>query len=67
MTTDFLKDLLTPLILWVNEKKFNKRKLNALEKKGRFDPDLATFWMCGNIIAAGKNNTIIRFIPKLIQ
>ena len=44
-----------------------KRKLNALEKKGRFDPDLATFWMCGNIIAAGKNNTIIRFIPKLIQ
>jgi hypothetical protein len=22
--------------------------------------------MCGNIIAAGKNNTIIRFIPKLM-
>jgi hypothetical protein len=51
-------------LLWLDQ---IKRKLNVLEKKGRFDPDLATFWMCGNIIAAGKNNTIIRFIPKLIQ
>ena len=37
------------------------------DKRGMMISALATFWMCGNIIAAGKNNSIIRFIPKLIQ
>ena len=37
------------------------------EKRGMIISALATFWMCGNIVAAGKNNTIIRLIPKLIQ
>jgi VNT family MFS transporter (synaptic vesicle glycoprotein 2) len=31
------------------------------EKRGMMISALATFWMCGNIIAASKSKTILRF------